>query len=50
MTAPAEPPPDDAADDGDEDPTAIAEDGMSPLIANTGVDDGPGDDADASSG
>jgi len=49
MSKPAEPPSDDAATD-DDDPTAIAEDDMSPLVTNTGVDADAGDDADASSG
>lgn len=40
----------DDADETEDDPTAIAEDGMAPLINNTGVDGGDGDDADASSG
>jgi hypothetical protein len=31
-------------------PTALPNDGMAPLINNTGADDSEGDDADASSG
>lgn len=31
-------------------PDAIPDDGMAPLITNTGGDDGIGDDADAASG
>ena len=33
-----------------EDPTAMAEDGMAPLINNTGADDAEGEGADASTG
>ena len=33
-----------------DDPTAIADDGMAPLINNTGADVSEDDDADASSG
>ncbi|MET0323894.1 MAG: hypothetical protein ABW219_01635 [Ilumatobacteraceae bacterium] len=40
----------DAVTEGDEDPTERSEDGMAPFIANTGDDDTPGDDADASTG
>jgi hypothetical protein len=39
----------DGVDDEDE-PTALAEDGMAPLITNTGADDSEGEDADAASG
>jgi len=34
----------------DDDPAAIADDGMAPLIDNTGADDAPDDDADAPTG
>jgi hypothetical protein len=43
-----EPEPDEP-DEGEE-PTAVADDGMAPLITNTGADDSEGDDADAPSG
>jgi hypothetical protein len=33
-----------------DDPTALATDGMAPLINNTGADDSDSDDADASTG
>ena len=39
----AEPPEEGRVDD-------VADDGMAPLVNNTGVDAGEGDDADASSG
>ncbi len=43
--------PTDDTRDPDEDPTAMAEDGMAPLITNTGADETDGgDDADAASG
>ncbi len=38
------------SDDEPGDPAAIADDGMAPLINNTGADDTADDDADASSG
>ena len=34
----------------EDDPDAIPDDGMAPLITNTGGDDGIGDSADAASG
>jgi hypothetical protein len=39
-------------DDGDTDVPApeVAEDGMAPIISNTGTDDASGDQADAASG
>jgi hypothetical protein len=47
------PTPDDSPEPDDatgRDPTEPAEDGMAPLINNTGADDAEGDDADAASG
>ena len=44
-------PPDDPPDpEHDDEPLEVAEDGMAPLINNTGADGADGDDADASSG
>jgi len=40
----------DAVTDGSKDPTERADDGMAPLIANTGDDDTPDGDADAATG
>ncbi len=42
--------PDETTPEDPDDPTAIAEDGMAPLINNTGADADGDDDADASSG
>ena len=48
-------PPDDPStpareDDDDETELGVADDGMAPLINNTGADDEGGDDVDASTG
>jgi len=49
---PTDGPTDDDDDDGDTDvpEPEVAEDGMAPIISNTGTDDASGDQADAASG
>ena len=48
MRPPDDPPTPGRTDDDDE--LGVADDGMAPLITNTGADDEAGDDADASTG